>query len=281
MAAAVPVAIMAGQAIYGYVKNRQAKKAQQKAEAERGVALGGAQQVSDQLTQSGTGLTNMGLGPTAQGLNYYQTLLGGNRARMAQATAGTRAAITDQYRGAETSLEHSGLRGAAGEQARAELNRDRAARISGLTTGVQPTAAAAVTDIGTNLLGQGGQRLGAAGQLWSGLLGQGTLNRNYADANAQQSGKDFGSSLFDIASAAYGMYGSGRGASGGYRGVGTPGYPGDATSGVNSPIVGLQQTTQPRNNLSSGFVDPRTRQQQWYDMMSGRSLRDRNPYVMY
>ena len=231
MAAVVPVAIMAGQAIAGYIKNRNAAKAETAAQTERQTNVAGARGVSSALTSSGTALTSMGM-PGVQGAqNYYQTLLGGNRAQMALATAGPRAAITDQYRGAEHNLERSGVRGAVGDLARATLNREQTGKIAGLTAGVQPEAAGAVANIGTNLLSQGGARLGEAGNIWGRILGDSSKNLWSAQQRHDVAGTQFGKSLFDVLQAGAAAY-AGR-STGGYRGPGTLGYPGDATSPAN------------------------------------------------
>lgn len=76
-----------------------------------------------------------------QAMSYYSRLLGGNRALAAQATAAPQAQITDIYRGAERGLDRGMVRGGARNLASAELNRDRAGKLSSLVTGVQPMAA--------------------------------------------------------------------------------------------------------------------------------------------
>jgi hypothetical protein len=222
MAAAIPYGIMGGQAIYGWIKNRQAAKQEQQARAQEQQMLTGATGVSNQLTQSGTNLTAQGMPGAQQAGSYYSTLLGGNRAQMAEATAGGRGAITDQYRGAERSLERSGIRGATGDLAKAELSRDRVGKIAGLTTGVQGQAANNLADLSTNLVGQGGNRLGAAGSIWSGLLGNRTSARYDAEGTHQATSAAFGRTLFDLLSMA--------GTSIGSKGKGVSGLPG-GTSG--------------------------------------------------
>lgn len=195
LAPAIPYIAMGVSSLVGYLSSRNAAK---KAEAERQTALGGAQGVSNVLTGSGVELSRYAMPGVNQSLNYYQTLLGGNRAAMAQATAAPRAAVTDTFRGAERNLEHSGIRGAGRDLAVAELNRDRAAKIAGLTTGVQPQAAANLANLSTNILSQGGSRLGAAGTLWGGLLSQGTARSNRADDQQAAAGTQLGRSIFDI-----------------------------------------------------------------------------------
>lgn len=269
LAVAAPYIAQGAGALWGYLSSRNKAK---KAEAERQRALGGAQGVSDLLTSQGTQLSRYAMPGVNQSLSYYQTLLGGNRARMAQATAGPRAAITDTYRGAERNLEHSGIQGASRDLASAELNRDRASRIAALTTGVQPAAAAAVGDLSTNILAQGGQRLGAAGQLWSGLLSHGTDWASAANAQQAAAGSQLGSVIFDAA----GAYARSRGAGGGgYAGMGTPGYPGDATSEVNNPIPPPSLAVSPsfwQGGLGSSARAPYARPFSYYDVLTGQPI---------
>lgn len=186
--------------IGGLIGGKKGQSSAQKRSPEEAAALAGAQNIGTGLTTSGTDLTNTGLPAAQKSLSYYATLLGGNRAAMAQATAAPRGALTDVYRGATRNLEHSGIQGASRDLATSELNRDRTAKIAGLTTGVQPAAAGALADLGTNLVSQGGQRLGAAGSLYSMLLGQGAQNRQYARGEGEKMGTSIGSLMFDILS---------------------------------------------------------------------------------
>jgi hypothetical protein len=101
---------------------------------------------------------------------YFNTLLRGDRAAMSQATAGPAAQITDQYRGANSSLEHMGIRGGEAATSRAELARDQAAKVAGLTTGVQPMAAGALASLGMNQTEQGQRGVAAAGEGFGNLM---------------------------------------------------------------------------------------------------------------
>lgn len=204
----------------GYLGGKKAQSSAMQRSPEELQALAGAQSAGAGLQQSGTQLTQAGMPAANQALGYYQTLLGGNRAQMGLATAAPRSAITEGYRGAERSLEHSGIRGAAGDLAKAELNRDRAGKVAGLTAGVQPMAAAAMADLGTNLISQGGSRQASAGSLYQSLLGQGANNRMYARQEGEKAGTGIGGFLFDILS-------SFGGGSGGKKGM--PGLPGGSS----------------------------------------------------
>src|SRR3990172_6623730 len=117
-----------------------------------GMALQGT---AGDLRTLGSSLTGQGVPALQQAGSYWSRLLGGNRAQMAQATAGPRAALTDIYRGAERGLAGSTVRGAARDVAQGELIRSRASQIAGLTTGVQPAAAQALQGVGSEFLGKG------------------------------------------------------------------------------------------------------------------------------
>ena len=183
---------------------------------EEQAALTGGQQAGTALAGMGKGLYGTGTGMVAQGqatlqrpTSYYQRLLSGNRALMSQAVSAPRGAISDVYRGAERNLERGGVRGAQRDVARGELGRERAGAISSLITGVQPGAAAALTDIGQTQTGQGagiaGQGISAtqgAGNIYANLLGQGAQNRQYARGEGEKFGAGFGGLIFDLLSGA-------------------------------------------------------------------------------
>lgn len=200
-------------------------------------ALAGGQREAGFLAKQGTMLTQAGMPAVTGATDYYTALLRGNRAQMGLATAAPRAALTEQYRGAERGLERSGVRGATKELARAELSRDRASRVAGLTTGVQPMAAQALGGLGTTLTGQGTAAHYGAGANYAGLLRAGTENRVYGREQGQQAGSAWGSTIFDLL-----MGGAGGGSSGGswwqnLLGGGGPGGggPGGGPGGMGSP----------------------------------------------
>lgn len=198
MPALIVPAIMAASSAYGAYKTHKAASAAQKAsEAQMGAASGVAGRQEERSNQ----LFGMGLPQIGAAGNYWQTLLGGNRAAMAQATAGPRGAITDQFRGAERSLERSGLRGGVADLAKAELSRDRASQISGLTTGVQPGAAANLAGLGTSLIGGGTQNLSGAGNLFGNLAGLGQRNAEFQQGRSDEASAGFGRSLFELLNA--------------------------------------------------------------------------------
>lgn len=212
IAPAMPWIIKGASMLGGYIASKRAQKSAMQRSPEEQPALGGAQGAASDLTRTGTAQLRGGLDllrtgeqTTAGPTDYYQTLLRGNRAAQAQATAAPRGAISDVYTGAERGLEKSGVRGAARDVAAGELQREKAGKISSLVTGVQPGAAEALTGIGATQTGQGigmagnaGSAYGGAGSLYSNLLGQGMYNRQYGRQEGEKAGSKIGSFLFDI-----------------------------------------------------------------------------------
>lgn len=198
LAPAVPWIAKGAALIGGGIFGKKMQDSAMKRSPEEAAALTGAQGTANTLMGTGRDLVTGGTDRLGEAGNYWSTLLRGNRAQMAQATAAPRAAITDQYRGAELGLERSGVRGAQKDLALAELTRDKAAKIAGLTTGVQPAAAAATADIGSTLLGTGAPMLGQAGGIWNNLLAGGFENRKYGRAEGEKGSKAIGGLIFDI-----------------------------------------------------------------------------------
>jgi hypothetical protein len=185
-----------GGALFGKKQQQQA----QKRSPEEAAALTGAQGAAGTLGATGAGLTAAGQATQAPATGYYGKLLGGNRALQSQAVAAPSAAVRDVYSGAERNLERSGVRGAARDVASAELGRERAGKIAGLVTGVQPAAAEALTGIGQTQTQQGIGAAGQAGSIYSGLLGQGAQRTEYARGEGEKAGKGVGGFLFDLLS---------------------------------------------------------------------------------
>ena len=185
-------------ALFGGLAAKKAQKSAQQRSPEELAALSGAQQAAGSLQRTGQSLVEGGMNLQRPAGSYYQTLLSGNRAAMAGATAAPRAAITDVYRGAERGLERGGVRGAAKDVATADLNRQRASQIAGLTTGMQPMAAEALAGMGGQQVSQGVGAAGAGAGIWGGLLGQGAANRMYARGEGKETGQQIGGLIFDL-----------------------------------------------------------------------------------
>lgn len=157
---------------------------------------------SSQIAQQQLGLANRllasGMPKVDAASGYYNTLLRGDRSAMRQAVAGPTAALTDQYRGAERSLERSGVQGGVRDLAKAELSRDRANSIAQLTTGQQGKAAASLADLGTNLIAGGGTNLSGAAETAGGVMRSKIGASQFQYGADQQTGAAVGSLIFDI-----------------------------------------------------------------------------------
>lgn len=208
----------------GIYAGKKATSSAMERSPEEQTALTGAQGAAGTMLGAGRNLFGQAGALTGQGrdylqgpANYYQTLLRGNRAAMAGAVAGPTAQLTDVYRGAERGLERSGVRGAARDVASADLNRQRASQIAGLTTGVQPAAAAGLAGLGSEVLGAAAPLYGAganlysnAGNIYGNLLGQGAVNRKYGREEGEKTGKAIGGLIADVGKVAFGGKGNGK-----------------------------------------------------------------------
>lgn len=190
MAAAVPI-IMAGASIYS------AYRAGKKSKEEK-AALAGQGAANQQLMEQGKQNFGVGFPAMRSALNYYQTLLQGNRAAMSQAVAGPTAQLTDLYRGAERNLDRQGVRGGSRDLAVAELGRDRTNQLAQLTTGVQPMAAANLGQLGSAATGMGSGPLAAAGSSYANMAQQGFQQRQYSNQAWGQAAQNVGGLAFDM-----------------------------------------------------------------------------------
>lgn len=205
---------MAGGAIISKFAAKSATNSAMQRSPEETAALTGASSGADTLQKGGADSLATGKATQAPATSYFDTLLRGNRAQQAQATAAPTARITDVYSGAERGLEKSGVRGAARDVASADLTRNKAGAIAGLVSGVQPAAASALTSIGQTQQAQGASMVASGNNTYSGILGMGQQNRQ----KANEAGTSAASSIGSLATGAAKLYGdwySGRTADGG------------------------------------------------------------------
>jgi hypothetical protein len=197
-AIAVPLIVAAASAGTGvYAAKKQANAAaaaQSSADQQAAFANRLALSQEDRSKQ----LFNTGFPAAQKTAGFYSTLLSGNRGAMSNATAAPRAAINEQFRGAAAGLDRSGLRGGARDTAMAELSRDRAGRVAGLTSGVQPAAAEALGNLGTSLMAGSGTAASGAGGLFSNLAGLSQQRAFYQDQQANESYRNLGSIFFNL-----------------------------------------------------------------------------------
>lgn len=143
---------------------------------------------------------------------YYRGILSGGTGRFAGAIAPEVGAINQLYRGATSSLDRGGVRGANREVAEADLARERASRSAGLIMSLRPGAAAALTDVagqrtqaglaraglGASLYGQGGDLMSRAAGPLAALYGGELERMRIQQENAGGIGRSMGSFLFDL-----------------------------------------------------------------------------------
>ena len=123
---------------------------------------------------------------------------------MANATAAPRAQLQEAYRGAQSQLGASGIRGAARDVISGNLQRQGAGQIAGLTTGVQPAAAQALGNLGTETSRTAPPLYNTAGNVYSQLLNQGLLNRKNAQDEGTNTGKALGKIVSDLGTINFG-----------------------------------------------------------------------------
>lgn len=205
-AAAIPLAISAGGYIASAIAKKKAKSSAMQLTPEEqgyyGKASGAGDQqmqLADVLRGQGTDLFNTGSSGLKQATGYYSTLLNGNRSAMQQAVAPETGAINDAYAGANSALEHGGVRGATRDQQTGELAREKAGKISGLLGGVRPAAANALATTGLAATGQGTGALSAASGatssgagIFQGLIGSRGLDRMNANSAGDKSSSNVG-----------------------------------------------------------------------------------------
>lgn len=223
--------IQAGGAVAGALAGRKATSMAQQRSPEELAALSGARGIGDQASRAASSILGESKPYMAQAGQYYQTLLRGSRPAMAQAVAGPSAEIGARYRGAERGLAQMGVRGAARDVAKANLNRQRASDVSGLITGLQPGAADALAKLGISGMQTAGPLLGTAGNIYGNLLGYGAENRRYARSEGEKTSKAIGAFTRDIGDVLNRPRGGGRAPLGSrqtYPNVGAlpPGLPG-------------------------------------------------------
>jgi len=195
---AIPAIIYAGGAIgSAAIAHHAAKKASQPSKEEAGY-LAKQGELSDLLKKESEESYSTGMPRIQQAMGYYDALARGDRGKMQSVLAPSIAQITDQYRGAEDSVNYSSVRGGSRDLAKSQLLRDKASKLALLTTGQQPAAWDALNSTGMGLLSasQGGSA--TAGSILSGMTGNAAARRMYGAQVGAQTGSDLGGILADV-----------------------------------------------------------------------------------
>lgn len=150
--------------------------------------------IAKTMTGQGQNLYSIGAPAYAQAIKYYQTLLGGNRAAMQAATAGSAEAIRAQGRGLEGRITASLGRSGAADTLKAQSANEEAAAIAHLTQGVQPAAAAALQGAGLEGANAGASMEAQGGDFYSKIQQALTQSRQYEEGLSESS-RQFGASF--------------------------------------------------------------------------------------
>lgn len=193
----IPAILGIGGSIAGSVGARKAGQAAMAPSAEEKGYLNRQGQLSDLLRGQGEQTFNEGMPGISRAMSYYDTMARGDRSKMSQAIAPSVAQITQQYRGAEGSIDRN-LRGAQKQQQKGELRRQRASQLALLTTGQQSGAYDKMNATGQALVGQSGRSLMGAGNLMESMLDNSAERRKYGRDVERETGKGFGGLLGDI-----------------------------------------------------------------------------------
>lgn len=152
-------------------------------------------QQAGKLNTMGDRLLGQGTNDLERVAAYWRPLLSGDRAQVSQAIAPDVASVTDVYRGAERSLDRSGVRGAQREQQAGELRRQKAGQIALMPMQQRGRAAEALAGIGGNYFSTGANAIGEAGRLhgavYAGERGAATQGQGYALQAGQENNRAF------------------------------------------------------------------------------------------
>jgi hypothetical protein len=201
-----PVIAEGGGMVAGGLAARQAQRSAMQRSPEEAQSLAGGFGTADQARKMAMDAYGESKPYLRQAGGYYSSLLSGNRAAMQQAVAPTIAQLTGQYRGAQRGVEGS-LRGAARDYALGGLARQKASDVAGVTTGVQPGAADALSRLGLQGMQFGAPLLGVAGNIYSNFLPQGQANRQWAAGEGRRTGEAIGDFIGHVGDVAFGNRG--------------------------------------------------------------------------
>lgn len=176
-----------GSGIAGHYAAKSAAAGAMQRSPEEQAALARSTALAGPAGQLGQQYSNLALPRVGQALNYYGTLLGGNRAAIRQAVSPELQDIGEAYKGSANQIGRSYLAGGQRDQALAENARGQAGQVSRLLGSVRPMAAQGVGQLGLGAAQVGQQQQYIAGLLNQGLLQSGFQNRllgQQAGANA-------------------------------------------------------------------------------------------------
>ena len=206
---AIPALITAGGYIGGQLlANKSAKDAQRAAmqrTPEELALIRSQTATSDALRKQGGELFKTAMPGVQSSLNYYQTLLNGNRAARTNAVAPEMGDTAQEFAGSEDAIKRN-LRGGERDEALAKNATERASAISRLTTGVRPGAAAGIAGLAPGVLGQGSSDQASSADIVGNLLGNETSNRQGANAYGFAAGQSTAAGIGALVSQILGSF---------------------------------------------------------------------------
>jgi hypothetical protein len=153
--------------------------------------------MANMISQIARGQHTMAEPALQKAMQYYTTLAGGNRAQLASATAPEANAIMDTYKGAERGMTSRMAPGPSQERATAELYRSKAGQLGMLPMMARQSAFGNLSGLGTDLLREGNQLYGTAGNVLSGS-NYGLSQLAGMQGQRQQGWVNFGQSMANI-----------------------------------------------------------------------------------
>lgn len=193
---AIPAIISGGAAIgsslIGAKMGKSASEAAMQKTPEEQAAFANNSRLAGQQVSQGNEMFGAAMPAVRSSLNYYQTLLGGNRAARVGAVAPEAESIGSSYAGADKAVERGYVQGGQRDMALAENARSKAGAISRLTTGVRPMAAQGAANIAGQLIPAAQRGYGTAAGIYGGQGNSEFQNRQMGQQVGTQTSGNFG-----------------------------------------------------------------------------------------
>jgi hypothetical protein len=214
---AIPAIISGGAAIGsaligGKMGQSAANKAMEKTPEEQ-AAFANNTKLAGQQTGQSNQMFGMAMPAVRNSLNYYQTLLGGNRAARNAAVGSEAESIGSAYEGANQAVDRGYVQGGQRDLAVAENARAKAGAISRLTTGVRPMAAQGAAGIASGLMGNAQRGYGNAAGIYNQQGVTEMANRRFGSEAGTATSGNFGRLFAQILNLTRGGKSSGGGSS--------------------------------------------------------------------
>lgn len=214
MGAAAPLALKGGMALGLSALGKKLSSGAGKMSPYQLTAFTGAQNAATGLARSGADATEAGTRDLNAVTDYYTRLAKGDRTELTSALTPEIKGISDLYRGAGKNLDRVGVRGAARDEAEAEIGREKASRIGSLLTSARAEGTAGLDNLGRFKTATGSADRIAAGNLNLGTYAGATNQAQFGAAQANQTGMDVGKLIFSLLKPGGDSGGAGKAAAG-------------------------------------------------------------------